>query len=381
MANIVLIPARGGSKGIKHKNIIPILGKPLIYYTLNACQHSKSVDKIVVATDSKEIGDVSLGFGFDKVEVYKRKKENAKDSSKTIDLVLEYSKYLNKNDILILVQATSPLTTAEDIDNVIEDYKHSNCDSMLSCVRAQGFYWTQNGEPILHDKNNRKRRQDCSSQVLKENGAIYINKVKNIIENKTLLSGVIKPFIMADETKIEIDELDDIVEIENILKKRLLKNIDFKKFKMFLTDCDGTLTDGGMYYSKNGEELKKFNTKDGFGLKKIKNSGLKVGIITGEDNQIVQKRAEKLGIDLLFMGVQDKLKVVKSLAKKFKISLDEIIYIGDDMNDYEVVNSVGFGCATNNAKEELKLVSKYVTKLPGGMGAVREVVDLIDSKI
>ena len=377
MSNVVLIPARGGSKGIKLKNITPVLGKPLLYYTSVSAQNSDSVDRIVVATDSPEIKRTALSFGFDKLEVYDRKKENAQDKSKSIDLILEYIKFLKPDDTLVLIQATSPLTTSEDISAALEDYANSDCDSMLTCTETDGFFWTNEGAPILHEVNNRQRRQDYTCTVLRENGAIYINKVKNIQENKSLLSGKIKPYIMSKETQVEIDEMEDIFKIENILKKRIVRSMDFSGFKMILTDCDGTLTDGGMYYSKTGEKLKKFNTKDGFGLKRMRDKGFVTGIITGEDNDIVRSRAEKLNIDELHMGIGDKLPVVKKLAAKYNISLDEIIYVGDDLNDIDVIKNVGFGCATANANSDVKDAAKYVTSIPGGLGAVREVIDFV----
>lgn len=377
MGNIVLIPARGGSKGIKNKNITNVAGNPLIYYVSYSAQKSKHTDKIYVGTDSEKIANVAMSFGFNKLQIYKRLKKNAADTSKTIDFVLEFVKKLEEDDVLILIQATSPLTTSEDIDNAINLYQSSDCDSLFSAVNADGFYWNKNGEPVLHDYKNRQRRQEYEPELLRENGAIYINKVKNIIKNKSLLSGKIRPFIMAPETKTEIDTYDDIYTIEKIFRQRIYKNFDFSNYKMLLCDCDGTMTDGGMYYSHDGELLKKFNTKDGFGLKEIKDRGYITGIITGEISDIVKKRAEKLKITELHMGADDKLKIVKKIAKKYGISLNQIIYIGDDMNDYEVIKSVGFGCATQNAVSKLKQIAKYVTKLSGGMGAVREVTDMV----
>ena len=381
MSIVVLIPARGGSKGIKLKNIVPIAGKPLIYYATKACEDSVYVNKVIIATDLKKIENVVNGFGFYKVEIYKRLKRNAQDNSKTIDLVLEFVKFLDPNDILILVQATSPLVTYTDIDNAIKRYLESSCDSMLSCIKADGFYWTDLGEPILHEQNNRKRRQDYDSKVLKENGAIYINKVQNIISEKSLLSGEIEPFIMNKDTSLEIDEPNDIILAEKLLRKRVIDKVSKADYKMFLCDCDGTLTDGGMYYSKNGEEMKKFNTKDGFGITTLQKNGYIVGIITGENNDIVRKRAKKLKISELHMGVKNKLSVVKEIAKKYKINLEQIVYVGDDMNDYDVIKNVGLGCATYNACDKLKNIAKYTTKLAGGMGAVREVIDLLCADI
>lgn len=146
---------------------------------------------------------------------------------------------------------------------------------------------------------------------------------------------------------------------------------------MFLTDCDGCLTDGGMYYSESGDELKKFNTKDGMGFGLLTESGIITGIITGEDTQIVKKRADKLQIDILKMGVKDKLPVILDLCKIYDISMEQIAYIGDDRNDLEVIRSVGFGCSVKNGHPEVRDSAAYVTQREGGQGAIREVVELL----
>lgn len=149
------------------------------------------------------------------------------------------------------------------------------------------------------------------------------------------------------------------------------------KIKMFLTDCDGCLTDGGMYYSEKGDELKRFHALDGMGFRLLKERGILTGVITGEKKELNQRRCKKLNLDILEQGVQDKLSVVKRLCEKYNISLQNVVYIGDDINDLEVVKAVGFGCSVPNAMEEVKNAAVYVTTKSGGQGAVREIVELI----
>lgn len=147
--------------------------------------------------------------------------------------------------------------------------------------------------------------------------------------------------------------------------------------RMFLTDCDGCLTDGGMYYSENGDELKKFNAKDGMAFARLREEGVLTGIVTGETRHLNEQRARKLKLDYYEPGVKNKLPVVKRLAKENNIPLSQVAYIGDDINDLEVIKSVGFGCSVADGVEEVKKVAKYITHLPGGAGAIREVADLI----
>ena len=223
--NIVFIPVRGGSKSIPLKNIKEINGKPLVYWTVKASNDAKNVDKIVVATDSEEIKRVVNEFQFEKVVVYDRDSKNASDTASTESVMLEYieKSNLNDEDNFILIQATSPMLKACDIENFINYYESSDCDSMFTGVREKQFHWieTKNGmQPINYDYKNRPRRQDFQG-IIAENGACYINKVSNIKNNKCRISGKIGTFELPSYTSYEIDEPEDWVIIENLMKKLL----------------------------------------------------------------------------------------------------------------------------------------------------------------
>ena len=149
------------------------------------------------------------------------------------------------------------------------------------------------------------------------------------------------------------------------------------KIKLLAIDVDGVLTDGGMYYSHSGEELKKFNTRDGMGIAMLQKKGLVVALITGEKSKIVMRRAKKLRIKEVYLGIEDKLEIVKKLCKKYKVSESEVAYIGDDVNDICIMKEVGLSIAVADATESVKTCADYITKARGGNGAVREVCDLI----
>ena len=147
--------------------------------------------------------------------------------------------------------------------------------------------------------------------------------------------------------------------------------------RLLCVDVDGVLTDAGMYYGPDGEVLKKFNTRDGMGLGRVREVGVAVAIISGEDSAIVHARAAKLKIDEVFSGVADKLSVVKDLAAQHGLELNEVAYIGDDLNDMSAMECVGLPCAVADAAAPIKAVAHYVTQQRGGDGAVREVCELI----
>ena len=150
-----------------------------------------------------------------------------------------------------------------------------------------------------------------------------------------------------------------------------------KKPKLILTDIDGVWTDGGMYYDQTGNEWKKFHTYDSAGVLFAHQNEIPVGIITGEDTEIVARRAVKLKIDYLFQGVKNKLEVAENLCKELNISLDEVAYIGDDLGDIELLKNVGISATPNSAPEYVKKYSQMVMTKNGGEGVFREFVEKI----
>ena len=148
---------------------------------------------------------------------------------------------------------------------------------------------------------------------------------------------------------------------------------------MFLTDVDGVLTDAGMYYSENGDELKKFNTRDGKGFDLLRKKGIKTGLITSEDTKIVEKRASKLQVNYLIQGAQlNKFEKVVEICKKEKIQLKNVAYIGDDINDLELLKGVGIKACPHDAEKEIKNIDGImILKNNGGEGVVREFISYL----
>ncbi|MEQ1844927.1 MAG: HAD-IIIA family hydrolase [Nitrospira sp.] len=150
-----------------------------------------------------------------------------------------------------------------------------------------------------------------------------------------------------------------------------------KGIRLFATDVDGVLTDAGMYYSESGDEWKKFNTRDGMGIKLLQKAGLITAIVTQERTRLVARRAEKLAIPELHQGVMDKLSVIRDMATRHGLSLREVAYIGDDVNDIEALQAVGFSAAPADGLPQVLKVVDYVCRQKGGEGAVREITEMI----
>lgn len=147
--------------------------------------------------------------------------------------------------------------------------------------------------------------------------------------------------------------------------------------KLLALDVDGVLTDGGLYYTETGQVLRKFNIKDGQGIKLLKQAGVEVAIITAKSALSTLNRAQDLGITYTFLGVKDKLAQLKILCQKLDISLSQVAYVGDDVNDIEVLQAVGCPMTIADAMAINQSIAVYTTKLPGGQGAVREICEML----
>ncbi|TKS58343.1 MAG: HAD family hydrolase [Nitrospira sp.] len=156
------------------------------------------------------------------------------------------------------------------------------------------------------------------------------------------------------------------------VSRKLLSQI-----RLFATDVDGVLTDAGMYYSESGDEWKKFNTRDGMGIKLLQRAGIITAIVTQERTKLVARRAEKLAIPELHQGAMDKLTVIREMAARHGLSLKQVAYIGDDVNDLEALKAVGFSASPADGLPEIVAAVDYVCQKKGGEGAVREIIEMI----
>ena len=151
-------------------------------------------------------------------------------------------------------------------------------------------------------------------------------------------------------------------------------------YKLMIFDIDGVFTDGGMYYNDSDEVWRRFNTKDGLGIRLLQQTEIISIILTGKESKVVSKRAEVLRINYVYQNVKNKLKKLLEIAKKFNVELNQIIYVGDDWNDFPVLEKVGLPICVSSSPDEIKKICKYITKHEGGDGAVREAIEYVLKK-
>ncbi|MBN1298258.1 MAG: acylneuraminate cytidylyltransferase family protein [Actinobacteria bacterium] len=214
---VALIPLRGGSKSIPYKNIKSIAGKPLCMWVIEEAVRSKMIDKVYASTDSDKIRDVISSYSLP-VEVLERGPHLATDTASTESVMLDFAAKTDF-DIIVTIQATSPMTKSEDFDSAIKYFLDMSLDSLLTGVRVKKFFWTDEAKPINYNPLNRPRRQDFKGWIW-ENGAFYITK-KNILEKyKCRLGGKTGIYEMSGESGIDIDEPVDWEIMERFLLKR-----------------------------------------------------------------------------------------------------------------------------------------------------------------
>ena len=378
MKKIGIIPLRKGSKGILGKNKKKMLGRPLFSWVLTEAIFS-NLDFVYVLTDDLEIIEfVERQYHWtNKVKAMLRNDENASDVASTESAMLEFSEKINHDyDILCLLQATSPLTLAKDINKGLEKITKEGFDSSLSVVKTHRFTWNIDGSPQNYDVFNRPRRQDFAG-LLVENGAVYCTTKEAFAISQNRVSGNIGLVKMTEDSLYEIDTEKDWLIVEELLINRLKKQKETNIITHFVLDVDGVFTDGTVFYSKEGELTKQFDMRDGMGLEILREHGIEVMVMTSELSELVAQRMRKLKIENAFLGVKDKYALLQHLLIEKSIQASNIAYIGDDVNDLANMCSVGWSMTPNNATTIAKQHADIVLTHESGCGAIREACHFI----
>ena len=379
MKTVAIIPLRAGSKGIPGKNKKKLFGRPLYQWVLTEAIFS-DLDEIYVFTDDLEILEQikSEYIWTTKVTGILRSEESATDIASTEFAMLELANTINFNfDILCLLQATSPLTAAADINECISKVENDKYDSALTVVEAKRFLWNESGASINYNFLKRPRRQEFEGLLI-ENGAVYTVKKETFLKNKNRIGGKIGLVKMREDTLTEIDEFSDWHILETLIENRLSeykKNVS--KIKAMVFDVDGVFTDGTVSVSEEKEFLKSFSLRDGMGLEMLRENNILPIVMTSENSGIVSTRMNKLKIKNTILGVTDKYSRLELVLKSLNLKRSEIAYVGDDINDLPNLASSGWSICPNNAVESICSFTDLKLNSDGGDKAIRESVEFI----
>ncbi len=398
MEVLAIIPARGGSKSIPGKNIQEFLGTPLIAYSIAAAQQATLIDRVLVSTDDADIAKIAREFGAE--TPFMRPAELAQDDTPDFPVFEHALKWLNENedykaDLIVQLRPTSPLRPQNFIDEAIQSLiDHPEADSVRGVVPAgqnphKMWRLADDGsmQALLSVKGVKEAfnapRQSLPS-IYWQTGHIDVLRSETILKKGSMSGDKVRPIHIDAAYSVDIDTLSDLQRAEALASSGELNLVWPGKaprpfpasVKMLILDFDGVMTDDRVWVDENGKEQVAANRGDGMGIALIKKAGVKVFVLSSEENQVVAKRCKKLDIPVK-QGLSDKGSVLDELLKEEKIDSSEVIYIGNDVNDLACFPKVGFAAVPNDAHADVRREADLRLKKNGGHGAVREVCDLI----
>jgi len=379
MKIITIIPARGGSKGIPSKNLINFCGKPLIAWSILQARETQLVDEVFVTSDSDEILSIAKKYGATPI---KRPSDLSTDTATSEAALLHALNSISAQaDLVVFLQATSPLRDSKDIDTAINTLLKQNADSLFSAALLDDFcVWdkTDKLHGLTFDPWNRGRRQDREPLLL-ENGSIYIFKPSILREHNNRLGGKIVWSQMPYWQSHEIDTLEDLELCAYYFRKHLLNNqpLTANAIDLIVYDFDGVMTDNRVLVHQDGSESVMANRADGLGVSIIKQLAIPQLILSTEKNPVVQARARKLNLELI-QGCDNKRQALIDYCQEYNYNIERVAYIGNDINDLEAMGIVGYPIAPADAHDKIKQLAMMVTNAAGGYGVIKEFAEILN---
>ncbi|GIZ12200.1 acylneuraminate cytidylyltransferase [Pseudomonas sp. NCCP-436] len=380
---VAVIPARGGSKGIPRKNLLPLAGHPLLAWSIFAAIEARHVDRVIVSTDDAEIAAVARDYG---AEVVLRPAEISGDKAPSEAALMHVLDHLAQQDchpeLLVFLQATSPLRRGMDVDGTIESLRAEQADSCFSaCAEHFTGRWRRTSEgsvePVNFRPRSRPMRQDYPLEYL-ENGSIYVMRPELLRRTGSRMGGRITVYPMNPVQSLQLDEPEDVALIEacmaalSIPGPQLPALRRLRESRLLVFDFDGIFTDNLVYVSSSGEESVCCSRADSLGLDYLKRAGLAMLVLSTETNPVVAQRCRKLGLEC-FPGQGDKLVTLHSILAQRGLQPEQVAYMGNDLNDLACMAHVGLAIAPADAHPAVLRIAHLVTDKAGGRGAIRQV--------
>ena len=377
---VAIIPARGGSKGIPRKNVQPIGGVPLVAHSVLQARRSRHVDLTVVSTDDDEIAAVAASYG---AEVVHRPPALATDDASSESALRHALDTVRARhgpvELVVFLQPTSPLRQAGDIDGAIERLRAEDSDAIFSANRQHGFVWRMGSaglRSLTYDHRQRPRRQDVDGEDWAENGSIYVFRPWVLDELGNRLGGKVSVWPMHPLDSFQIDEPTDLALMQTLyaLREAGAPSKVLQGVRLLVFDFDGVLTDNRVIVDEHGTESVMCDRSDGWGIARLRERGIPVVILSTESNGVVPARARKLGVECVH-ACSDKSMAIRDIANRHDVPLEQVAFVGNDVNDLDALHLVGVPIAVRDARPEVLSVAVAITSREGGRGAAREVCD------
>jgi YrbI family 3-deoxy-D-manno-octulosonate 8-phosphate phosphatase len=380
---LLVIPARGGSKGIPRKNLAEVGGVPLVARAIKAARAAKLVHDVVVSTDDAEIADVSRAFD---AEVIIRPPAISGDAASSESALIHAVDYRADAgwpaDIVVLLQCTAPFTTARDIDGTIEPVLHQQAESCFAAAAFHHFVWERQHSGAAvgsnHPGGERKRRQDMSPQFL-EAGSVYAMSVDALRKEghrfcgRTVIHEVEGSHVFEIDTPVELRHAQIIArDLDHADPGSRLPN----PIRAIVFDFDGVFTDNMVCVHQDGTESVRCSRSDGMGIEMLRHAGIPMLVLSKERNPVVEARCRKLKVPVI-QGVDDKLNALKQWLVEQNVDATNTIYVGNDINDLECLEFVACGIGPADSHPGILKSLDIVLPPVGGSGAIRALCDLV----
>lgn len=379
---ICIIPARGGSKRILRKNILPLAGIPTLAWSVIHAVQSELVGTTYVSTDDDEIGAVALRYG---AQVVPRPVDLSNDTASSESALLHVLDWRRAQgmadpDLVVFLQATSPVRKRGEIDGAIRHLTDGQYDSVWSACENTRFIWGLNkaGDlyPFNYDYKNRKREQDLDRQF-RENGSIFVFKPWLLREQNNRMGGRMGVFEQDYWASFQIDTPEHVDLIDWILRTRPEYQVEPQltaALDLVVFDFDGVMTDNSVQVDQNGSESVRCNRGDGWGIARLRERGMPMMVLSTEENPVVAARCAKLKLPC-HHGIGDKGAYLGRYLAENGIDPARVAFVGNDVNDLGCLEQVGFPVAVADAHPRVLAMARVVLAAKGGEGAVREFCD------
>lgn len=377
---LAIIPARGGSERLPGKNLLPVAGLPLVAHSIGHARRALMVTETIVSTEDTAIAAVARAHG---AEVVERPAELAGPTATTESAmlhVLDHRRGLGHQDpdLVVLLQATSPVRHEGEVDAAIESLLAAGADSLFSATRNHTFVWATRPEgmtSLTYDHRRRPREQDLEPQWA-ENGSIYVLRPSVLREHDNRLGGRIGVHVMDHWSSFQLDRPEEASLLEWILSQPAYRPpVPWpEQVELVVWDFDGVMTDNRLVLDEQGRESVFLNRSDGWGIGTLRAAGVAMMVLSTEPNPVVARRAEKMRIEC-HQDVADKAAYLAALLAERGIDPAHVAFVGNDANDVECMRLVGFPVVPADAEAVAMAEARLVLGRRGGHGAVREFCD------
>ena len=403
MRTLAVIPARYASTRLPGKPLLDICGKPMIQRVCEAVGRAALVDDVLVATDAEVIARAVNDFGG-------RAVMTSPDCASGTDRLVEIARH-EQADIYLNVQGDEPLLRPADVDKLVEALlRHPQAAAATPCypisptqaldpnlvkvVRneaGQALYFSR--APIPYDRDGERQIQywghvgmyayrSSALAIFAAHAPGELERTEKLEQLRLLQHGIGIQMVELPPCAPGVDTEEDLERVRALLQglhtgnsAELPLEERLRRVRLIITDVDGVLTDGGLYYGPDGECLKRFCAQDGLGMVLLQKAGIQVAVLSGRDCPALRRRLADLGIALFHLGKTEKRAACEELLRKANVSPEESLFLGDDLPDLDGFACCGLGIAVANARDQVREAAHLVLHAHGGQGAFRELAD------